>query len=134
MGAEKGSLVDRAREALGGSAPPAGRERRSTPRSPARIEAAYEDVDRQFFLQVLDLSEGGVFLSAPEPPPTGIQARVTLELPGYPAILRLDGTVVRRRLGGEPGFAIQFDSRSLSPEARTALRFFLKAQRASHEK
>ena len=62
-----------------------------------------------------DLSEGGVFLLTPEPPPVGLSGQITLELPTGPAILRLRGTVVRRRADApgrlRPGFRFARDSR-----------------------
>ena len=108
-------------------------ERRGAPRAAARLEAAYEDVDRQIFVHAADLSEDGIFLLAPDPPQTGVVAQVTFELPGHPAILRLLGTVARRVAGGPPvGFAVRFDREAMSGDARTALRRFVASQ-LSHE-
>jgi len=96
-----------------------GRERRS-PRVSIRLEAGYEDAERQVFLPTRDLSEGGVFLLSEDPPDLGAPARVLLELPGQPVLLRLHGVVARREPGA--GFAFHFDSERLPEEARRALR------------
>lgn len=96
-----------------------GRERRA-PRLVIRLEAAYEDAERQVFLATRDLSEGGVYLLAEDPPDVGCPARVLLELPGQPALLRLPGVVARRDPGS--GFALRFDSERLPEGAREALR------------
>lgn len=79
------------------------------PRAAIRFEAAYEDSDRQFFLQTRDISEQAVYLFAPDPPPVGAVARIVLELPGQPELLRLRGSVTRRETGAEPGFVVVFD-------------------------
>jgi hypothetical protein len=96
-----------------------GRERRR-PRVSIRLEAGYEDAERQVFLPTRDLSEGGVFLLAEDPPELGSPARVLLELPGEPALLRLPGVVARREPGA--GFAFRFDFERLPEAARRALR------------
>lgn len=100
----------------------ADRRRRRWERVPVRLEAGYEDPDRQVFLCTRDLSEGGVFLLAQDPPPEGTAARLLLELPRHPAILRLPGVVARREPGA--GFALAFDRDRMAPEARAALREF----------
>jgi len=92
------------------------------PRRPVRLEAAYEDPERQVFLPTRDLSETGVFLLERDPPPPGRWARVLLEVPGHPALLRLDGRVARREQG--TGFAVAFDPERTPEEARRALRSF----------
>jgi hypothetical protein len=97
----------------------ASRERRA-PRVAIRLEAGYEDADRQVFLATRDLSEGGVYLLAADPPEVGAPARVLLELPGQPALLRLDGVVARREPGA--GFALRFHPDRLPAEVRRALR------------
>jgi len=92
------------------------------PRRAVRIEAAYEDPERQVFLPPRDLSETGVFLLEKDPPPPGRWARVLLDLPGHPALLRLDGRVARREEGR--GFALAFDPEHTPEEVRSALRRF----------
>ena len=99
--------------------------RRRAPRIPVRLEAAYEDPARQIFLATRDLSELGVYLMADEAPDEGIAARVTLELPGEPAMLRLDGVVTRREPG--QGFALAFEAGSMAAATRAALRAFTRA-------
>lgn len=116
-------MVDPTREAVGG-----GGERRGAPRVAVRLEAAYEDADRQVFLATRDVSESGVFLAGPEPPGVGVPARIALELPGQPAILRVAGTVVR--IEPEVGFALQFDPARVDAALRALLREFV----ASHQR
>lgn len=107
----------------GGSIAGSGRARAQRVR--ARIEAAYEDPQRQVFLPTLDLSESGVFLVAAEAPAVGSQAQVVLELPGQEAFLRLRGTVIRVQSEPVAGFAVCFDPHASSPEAVAALREFV---------
>lgn len=95
------------------------------PRRAVRLEAAYEDPERQVFLATRDLSETGVFLLADDPPPPGRPARVMLEVPGHPALLRLDGRVARQEEG--TGFALRFDPEQIPEEARQVLRRFSAA-------
>lgn len=94
------------------------------PRVPLRLEAAYEDPARQVFLTTRDLSESGIYLLADEPPPEGVAARVLLELPGQPAILRLHGKVARREPGR--GFAVAFDGQGMAQQAVSSLRAFTR--------
>ena len=101
--------------------------RRAAPRARVRLEAAYEDSLRQVFLVTADLSEGGVFLLTPEPPPVGLSGQITLELPTSPAILRLRGTVVRRRADAPAGFALAFDPRATPESTRRSLQRFVEA-------
>lgn len=101
-------------------------ERRAAPRVAARLDAAYEDAERQVFLRTRDVSEGGVFLISADPPGEGATARVLLELPGHAALIRLHGTVSRRELEREPtGFVLRFDPAALPHAAREALRSFV---------
>jgi hypothetical protein len=90
-----------------------------------RLEAAYEDPVRQIFLATRDLSELGVYLVAEEAPDEGVAARVTLELPGQPALLRVDGVVARREPG--QGFALAFEAGRMGETTREALRAFTRA-------
>jgi len=99
-------------------------QQRRAPRIPIRLEAAYEDPERQVFLPTRDLSEGGVYLLAEDPPEAGVAARVVLELPGHPAILRLPGVVARCEPGS--GFALSFDRERVPAESREALRDFAR--------
>jgi len=99
-------------------------ERRRAPRVPVRLEAAYEDPERQVFLTSRDLSEGGIYLLSEDPPKPGVAARVLLELPSHPAILRLPGVVARRDPGS--GFALSFDPERVPAESREALRDFAR--------
>jgi len=101
--------------------------RRAAPRARVRLEAAYEDSLRQVFLVTADLSEGGAFLLTPEPPPVGLSGQITLELPTSPAILRLRGTVVRRRADAPAGFALAFDPRATPESTRRSLQRFIEA-------
>jgi hypothetical protein len=103
-------------------------KRRAFPRARIRLEAAYEDANRQVFLQTRDLSEEGVYFYSPDPPPVGSAARLVLDLPGHPEILRIRGSVARRDTGTQPGFAVRFDhdegDRAGSSQ-RSALRKFV---------
>ena len=83
--------------------------RRVSPRATIRLEAAYEDAQRQVFLQTRDISEEGIYLWAPDPPEVGAPAKLVLDLPGQSEILRLNGRVSRRDMGSEAGFAVKFD-------------------------
>ena len=100
---------------------------RTAPRARVRLEAAYEDALRQVFLVTSDLSEGGAYLLTPEPPPVGLSGQITLELPTGPAILRLRGTVVRRRADDPPGFALAFDPRATPESTRRSLKRFIES-------
>lgn len=91
------------------------------PRVAVSLEAAYEDPQRQVFLTTRDLSETGIYLLATDSPPPGVPARVMLELPGHPAMLRLAGTVARC---DEAGFAVALDLEQSSTEALGVLREF----------
>ena len=104
-----------------------GAERRSAPRTRARIGASYEDAERHVFLYTADLAEGGVFLVSPIHPPIGSNAMVLLELPGNPAILRLRGSVRRHQTGPVAGFAVHFESRGNAESGRRALRSFVES-------
>lgn len=101
-------------------------ERRRAPRVRARLEVAYEDPERQVFLIAANLSEGGAFLLAPDPPPPGVTARLVFELPGYPAIVRLPAVVARCQEGPRRGFAVRFDSPSASPTDLQAVRHYVE--------
>ena len=46
-------------------------KRRISRRARIRVEAAYEDAQRQVFLQSRDISEEGIYLFAPDPPEVG---------------------------------------------------------------
>jgi hypothetical protein len=98
-----------------------------------RLEVAYEDPERQVFLVTGDLSETGAWLLAPDPPASGNAARLTLELPGEAALLRIRGTVVRRSNEQPAGFALRFDAEGTRPEARVALRRLVEAARTQGE-
>jgi len=98
-----------------------------------RLDAAYEDPERQVFLVTGDISESGAWLVVADPPASGSAARLTFELPGEEALLRLHGTVVRRRAEQPAGFALRFDPEGTRPEARAALRRFVEAARAAGE-
>lgn len=101
-------------------------ERRDAPRVRARIEAAYEDADRQLFLTSRDVSESGIYLVAPDPPDPGGSARLTLQLPGCAELLRVRGVVARSQRGEPPGFAVRFDAASFSDVSRESLRRWLQ--------
>jgi len=118
-------MVDHPRQAVEPAA--ARTNRRSSRRARVRLEAAYEDALRQVFLVTSDLSEGGVFLLTPEPPPVGLSGQITLELPTGPAILRLRGTVVRRRSDHPPGFALAFDPGATPESTRRSLQRFVES-------
>jgi hypothetical protein len=117
-------MVDHTRQAVERGARP---NRRAAPRARVRLEAAYEDALRQVFLVTADVSEGGVFLLMPEPPPVGQAGQITLELPTSPAILRLRGTVVRRRSDAPAGFALAFDPGATPESTRRSLQRFIES-------
>ncbi|MEN8181813.1 MAG: PilZ domain-containing protein [Myxococcota bacterium] len=105
-------------------------ERRRAPRVRARLEASYEDPERQVFLRVRDLSELGMFLVTEDLPELGIRARVLLELPGHSELLRLGGVVARQQDAPPRGFAIEFEATSASPRAYAALGRFVESRGA----
>ena len=115
--------MDSTRKAVGGGRA----ERRIHPRAPVRLEAGYEDQERQVFMATRDVSEGGAYLRAPEPPEPGQEARITLELPDREELLRIGGVVVRS--DGKAGFALRFDRRAMSELARNQLREFVDRMR-----
>jgi hypothetical protein len=94
----------------------------------ARLEAAYEDPERQVFLPTLDLSESGVFLLSTQAPAVGSHAQVVLELPGHEAFLRLRGAVTRVQLEPVAGFALRFENDAPNAEALDALREFVRRE------
>jgi hypothetical protein len=100
-------------------------ERRRAPRTRARLDTAYEDRERQVFLRTADVSEEGVFLLAADPPPLGAPAKLCIEVPGHPALVRVSGVVARRQLDEPRGFAVAFDGGAGGQEARAALRHFV---------
>lgn len=102
------------------------RQRRAARRVRTRIEVAYEDADRQVFLSTADLSEGGAFLLAPDPPAPGVTARVVFELPGHPVLLRLPVVVARREEAPRSGFAVRFQTPGLAEPTRRALRRYVE--------
>ena len=106
-------------------------ERRGYPRVATRIEAAYEDAERQIFLVSRDVSESGIFLLAPDPPAAGGAARLTLELPGRAELLRVCGVVARSQRGEPAGFAVRFDASSFSDATRASLRRWLQETASS---
>jgi hypothetical protein len=98
-------------------------ERRRGRRVEARLDVGYEDRERQVFLSASDISERGVFLRDPEPPPEGAEARLVLALPSG-ALLRIHGYVVRQQR--EPqGFALRFDWDAGTAADRRVLREFI---------
>lgn len=110
--------------------------RRAAPRVTARLEAAYEDAERQIFLPTRDLSLSGVFLVSAERPAVGTPATLLLELPEEPAFLRLRGAVVRSQAGAggvAGGFALRFEDASLSDPVRDTLVAFLSKRLLSGE-
>lgn len=108
-----------------------GSGRRARPRVPVRLEVAYEDAGGAVFLRALDLSVGGVWLRTRMPPAVGAPARLVLELPGEPALLRLRGRVVRVRRGPEAGFAVAFDDAGTCGELERFVARQLAWRRAS---
>jgi hypothetical protein len=103
-------------------------KRRAFPRARIRLEAAYEDAHRQVFLHTRDLSEEGVYFFSPDPPEVGAAARLVLELPGHPQILRIRGQVARRDTGPRSGFAVRFehdDGDRTASDPRSAIRKFV---------
>lgn len=104
-------------------------ERRRAQRTRARLDTAYEDRERQVFLRTADVSEEGVFLLAADPPPLGAPAKLCIEVPGHPALVRVSGVVARRQLEEPRGFVVVFDVGAGAQEARAALRHFV-ARRA----
>lgn len=101
------------------------RDRRQAERAAIRLEAAYEDLERQVFVTTSDISESGVYLVSDELPPIGLSAQITIELPKDPTILRLRGTVVRRQSVEPSGFALQFDSKAVPESHRNRVRRFV---------
>jgi len=105
-------------------------QRRVHRRAPIRVEAAYEDAERQVFLETRDISEDGVYLFAPDPPEVGRAAKLVLDLPGNPEMLRLTGWVSRRDIGSRSGFVVLFqhaDQDGSAAKVRKLLRDLVNA-------
>lgn len=94
------------------------------PRARVALRVAYEDAEGEVFVSTHDVSETGALLIFPDPPRPGGPARLLLELPGHPVLLRLPGTVVRSSETPR-GFAVAFDPEALSTSTRAALRDFV---------
>ena len=118
-------MVDRSRQAVSRAETDQGAARQRAARVPARLEAAYEDPERQVFLPTLDLSESGVFLLSEDAPLVGSQAQVVFELPGEEVFLRLRGRVARVQTEPVPGFALRFDPVRQDAGSLTSLRDFV---------
>ncbi len=84
-------------------------EHRASRRARVGFRVALEQTGQQLFAQALNVSEGGIFLAAPEPPELGSPVSIVLSLPPSGRFLRLQGEVVRHAGDDEPsGFAVRF--------------------------
>ena len=109
-------------------------KRRVCHRATIRLEAAYEDAQRQVFLPTRDISEEGIYLYAADPPEVGAPAKLVLDLPGQSEILRLNGRVARRDTGPESGFVVKLDHEDHEESAssgRRVLRSFVNVTNLS---
>jgi hypothetical protein len=98
-----------------------------------RLQAAYEDAERQVFLTTRDLSERGAYLVVADPPPPGRTAQVVLELPDEGSMLRIRGVVVRRSEEMPSGFALRFEREAMPQGTRQALQSLVKRAGSSAE-
>jgi hypothetical protein len=83
-----------------------GRKTRRYPRVslPKGMRVSWHGADLQLFSRVKTLGMGGLFISAPSPPPVGTKLRLAFEVPG--GSVRADG-IVRNVVPAE-GFGVEF--------------------------
>jgi len=71
---------------------------------PNGMSVSWHGADLQLFSRVKTLGMGGLFISAPNPPPVGTKLRLAFEVPG--GNVRADA-IVRNTAPGE-GFGVEF--------------------------
>jgi len=98
-------------------------EKRSAHRVPVRISACYRSEDATIEGTVIDLSRGGMFLSAAFLEAPGSSGVVEVALPGNIQPLFLRGEVVRVASRPYPGMGIRF--RDLPRDIRRPLANFM---------
>lgn len=83
-----------------------GRKTRRYPRIslPKGMPVSWHGADLQLFSRVKTLSLGGLFISAPNPPPVGTKLRLAFEVPG--GNVRADAIV--RTTAPAEGFGVEF--------------------------
>lgn len=90
-------------------------------------------VDGQGVFPVVDISEGGVFLSASSPIPFGTDLRFRLDSPSLTKSLDMTGIVIREGNSedGQAGFAIQFTR--VNPAHRRVIHEYVKSKMAKQD-
>ena len=68
------------------------------------MPVSWHGADLQFFSHVKTLSMGGLFITAPNPPPVGTKLRLAFEVPG--GNVRADAIV--RNISPAEGFGVEF--------------------------
>jgi type IV pilus assembly protein PilZ len=102
-------------------------ERRQTSRIAAVIRVHYRKHEDFILDYARDISQGGLFISTPEPLPPGEAVELHVDLPGRDEPLCLPGRVKRALLppaGGGAGMGIEFGP--LSDEAQEAVNAYLR--------
>ena len=111
-----------------GRAPPAGKRRH--PRLRRKFKLRFQAVNTFGSTDVLDISQGGVFIQTREPPPIDSRMAITLVHPDSQQVLSLGGRVLRvvpadpQHPYQVPGIGIIFDT--LDERKQQQLRLFLK--------
>lgn len=90
-------------------------------------------VDGQGSFAIVDISEGGVFLSAASPIPFGTDLRFRLDSPSLAKSLDMTGIVIREGNSedGQAGFAIQFTR--VNPAHRRVIHEYVKSKMAKQD-
>lgn len=118
--------------------PPAGSAARPAPRAEAPLKewirrygrvklAGTALIDGFGDYEIVDISEGGVFLKAPTPIPFGTDLKFRIESERLPKALDMTGIVIREGASedGQFGFAIQFTR--VNPAHRRVIHDYVKA-------
>lgn len=77
--------------------------------------------------EILNISEGGLFVETKQPLPIGIDIKFRLESPSFPKALEMTGVVIRHAVQGEnSGFGIEFTR--VNPSHRRILQQYAQDQ------
>jgi len=87
-------------------------------------KGANVQIEEHGSFNVVNMSEGGIFLESKQPPFVGTEVTLSLELPGVEKKLDLTGVVIRHGIAEEiVGFAVEFTR--LNPAHKRVLRDFI---------
>ncbi|HYB13727.1 MAG TPA: TIGR02266 family protein [Myxococcota bacterium] len=98
-----------------------GGEKRRSERTPLVVRVDYTTVDSFFSEFTANINEGGLFIEAESPPPSGTAVLLQFKLPGEEEPIRVHGRVVwtSARQGSEgPGMGIEFEDLDRVARAR----------------